>query len=59
MARFFLVWTGQKDWTDVPLPATVKGYVDLQKFVKEQAQAAGHIDDITFGDGMVLRMPKH
>ncbi len=38
---FFLVWTEQKDWADIPLPATVKGYVDLQKFVKEQAQKAG------------------
>jgi acetolactate decarboxylase len=38
---FFLVWTEQKSWIDVPLPATVKGYVDLQKFVKEQAQKAG------------------
>jgi acetolactate decarboxylase len=38
---FFLVWTEQKDWTDVPLPATVKGYLDLQKFVKEQALKAG------------------
>jgi acetolactate decarboxylase len=38
---FFLVWTEQKNWIDVPLPSTVKGYVDLQKFVKAQAQAAG------------------
>ena len=37
----FLVWTEQTNWIDVPLPATVKGYVDLQKFVKEQAQKAG------------------
>jgi acetolactate decarboxylase len=38
---FFLVWTNQSTWTDVPVPNTVKGYVDLQKFVKTQAQAAG------------------
>ena len=38
---FFLVWTENQNWVDVPLPATVKGYVDLQKFVKEQAQKAG------------------
>ncbi len=38
---FFLVWTEQKDWIDIPVPATVKGYVDLQKFVKAQAQASG------------------
>ena len=38
---FFLVWTENQNWVDVPLPATVKGYVDLQKFVKEQAQKVG------------------
>ena len=40
-AAFFLVWTEQANWIDVPLPAMVKGYVDLQKFVKEQAQKTG------------------
>ena len=38
---FFLVWTEQSKWQDVPVPNTVKGYVDLQQFVKAQAQAAG------------------
>jgi len=38
---FFLVWTEQTKWKDVPVPDTVKDYVDLQKFVKAQAQAAG------------------
>jgi len=38
---FFLVWTEQTNWIDAPVPATVKGYVDLQRFVKAQAQAAG------------------
>lgn len=38
---FFLVWTERTKWQDVPVPAAVKGYVDLQKFVKAQAQAAG------------------
>lgn len=38
---FFLVWTEQTKWQDIPVPNTVKGYVDLQKFVKAQAQAAG------------------
>lgn len=38
---FFLVWSEQTKWQDVPVPATVKGYVDLQNFVKAQAQAAG------------------
>jgi acetolactate decarboxylase len=38
---FFLVWTEQANWQDVAVPSSVKGYIDLQKFVKEQAQAAG------------------
>jgi acetolactate decarboxylase len=38
---FFLVWTEQQNWSDVPLPQTVKGYGDLQKFVKESALKAG------------------
>ncbi len=38
---FFLVWTEQAAWKDVRVPGTVKGYVDLQNFVKAQAQAAG------------------
>ncbi len=38
---FFLVWSEQAQWTDVQIPPTVKGYVNLQHFVKAQAQAAG------------------
>jgi len=39
---FFLVWSEQTKWQEnVPLPNTVKGYVDLQQFVKSQAQVAG------------------
>ncbi len=38
---FFLVWTEQTKWKDVPIPDAVKGYVDLQRFVKAQAQTAG------------------
>jgi len=38
---FFLVWTEQAKWKDIPVPAAVKGYVDLQRFVKAQAEAAG------------------
>jgi acetolactate decarboxylase len=38
---FFLVWTEQTAWKDVPIPGTVRGYVDLQNFVKTEAQAAG------------------
>jgi len=38
---FFLVWSEQTKWTDIPIPSTVKGYVDLQNFVRAQAQAAG------------------
>jgi acetolactate decarboxylase len=38
---FFLVWSEQTTWSDVQVPAAVKGYIDLQNFVKEQAQKAG------------------
>jgi acetolactate decarboxylase len=38
---FFLVWSEQTNWQDVPVPNTVKGYVDLQQFVKAQAQSSG------------------
>lgn len=38
---FFLVWTEQSKWQAEPVPSSVKGYVDLQKFVKARAQAAG------------------
>ncbi len=38
---FFLVWAEQEKWQDIPVPAMVKGYVDLQNFVKTQAKEAG------------------
>ena len=38
---FFLVWSEKTNWSDVQVPATVKSYVELQKFVREQAQKAG------------------
>ncbi len=38
---FFLVWSEQSRWSDVLIPDNVKGYVDLQRFVKTQAQVAG------------------
>ena len=38
---FFLVWSEQSKWRDVPVPGTVKGYIDLQQFVKAEAQTAG------------------
>jgi acetolactate decarboxylase len=37
----FLVWTERAAWADVPIPATVKSYRDLQEFVKREAVAAG------------------
>lgn len=37
----FLVWSAQAEWQDIAIPATVKSYLDLQDFVKAQAQAAG------------------
>jgi acetolactate decarboxylase len=38
---FFLVWTEQAQWKDVPVPSTVKGYLDLQRFVETRASAIG------------------
>jgi len=38
---FFLVWTEQTKWKDILVPGRVKGYVDLQNFVKAQAKAVG------------------
>jgi acetolactate decarboxylase len=40
-AATFAVWTRQPTWTEQPIPADVKGYVDLQSFVKARAAAAG------------------
>jgi len=37
----FLVWSSQRNWKDVPIPAGTGGYLDLQKFVKAQAAANG------------------
>jgi acetolactate decarboxylase len=37
----FLVWSQQKQWRDVAIPTDVKGYLDLQGFIKTQADAAG------------------
>ncbi|MCX7149250.1 MAG: acetolactate decarboxylase [Rhodocyclales bacterium] len=37
----FGVWTSQSKWRDEPIPAEVKGYLDLQNFVKARAAAAG------------------
>lgn len=37
----FLVWTQQRAWRDVPIPPSVKSYLDLQSFVKKEAGAAG------------------
>jgi len=38
---FFFVWTEQAQWRDIPIPVAVKGYIDLQNFVKTQAGGAG------------------
>ncbi|EKD96907.1 MAG: putative decarboxylase [uncultured bacterium] len=38
---FFFVWAEQAQWRDIPIPEGVKGYVDLQNFVKAQAGAVG------------------
>lgn len=38
---FFLVWTTQKEWQEIPIPETIQTYVDLQTFVKTQAANIG------------------
>lgn len=37
----FLVWTRQPQWQDVPVPDSVRSYLDLQQFVKAAARDAG------------------
>ena len=37
----FAVWTTQSKWREEILPESIKGYVDLQNFVKARATAAG------------------
>ena len=37
----FLSWSSRKVWRDVPVPANVRGYVELQSFVKSAAEQAG------------------
>lgn len=37
----FGAWTKHADWRDEPVPADVKTYLDLQRFVKARADAAG------------------
>ena len=37
----FLVWAQIPRWKGIPIPNTVKTYVELQKFIKEQASASG------------------
>lgn len=40
-AATFAVWARVPRWRDEPVPATVKGYLDLQNLVKARAVAAG------------------
>jgi acetolactate decarboxylase len=37
----FAAWARVPAWADLPIPTDVKGYVDLQNFVKARAAAAG------------------
>lgn len=37
----FLVWTEQSNWQDIAIPDSVKGYIDLQQFVKAKAAETG------------------
>ncbi|MCX7192709.1 MAG: acetolactate decarboxylase [Proteobacteria bacterium] len=45
---FFFVWTEQSQWQVIPIPVTVKSYVDLQNFVKNQAGDVGIDTDKPF-----------
>jgi len=49
----FLVWSAQAEWRDIAIPETVKGYLELQDFVKAQAQAAGFDTGKTFAFQLV------
>lgn len=40
-AAIFSVWTKNMQWRDEPMPAEVKGYLDLQRHIKARAAAAG------------------
>ncbi len=40
-SALFLIWAEVPRWTDIPIPETVKTYVQFQKFLKEQALASG------------------
>lgn len=40
-AAIFAVWTKNTEWRDEPVPAEVKGYLDLQRYIKTRAAAAG------------------
>lgn len=40
-AAIFAAWTKNVEWRDEPIPANVKTYLDLQRFVKARAIAAG------------------
>jgi acetolactate decarboxylase len=40
-AAVFAVWTKNTKWQSEPVPAEVKTYLDLQRFVKARAAAAG------------------
>lgn len=37
----FLAWSSQRTWQDISVPDHVRGYLDLQDFVKTAASAAG------------------
>lgn len=37
----FGAWTKNKEWNEVAVPAEVESYLDLQRFVRDRARAAG------------------
>lgn len=47
-SAIFAAWTKNVQWSDEPIPATVQTYLDLQRFVKARAAAAGIDTNLPF-----------
>jgi acetolactate decarboxylase len=47
-AAIFAVWTRNTQWRDEPIPADVRNYLDLQRFIKARATAAGIDTNVPF-----------
>jgi acetolactate decarboxylase len=47
-SAIFAAWTKNREWRDEPVPADVKTYLDLQRFIKARAAAAGIDTNLPF-----------